>query len=85
MYKSYAIIWSQCLSGELETFQVFDNFRLTQRFSMGTAFGLGWRLEGLWAGVAIALGLVGIIEGTFLWRTDWERSVEDAKGRNERA
>lgn len=25
--------------------------------SFGTAFGLGWELEGLWTGVAIALGL----------------------------
>lgn len=65
--------------------QLFCYYAVAMPISMGTAFGLGWQIEGLWAGVAIALGLVGIIEGIFLWRTDWERSVEDAKGRNERA
>lgn len=44
--------------------------------SFGTAFGLGWQLEGLWLGVALALGLVAAIEGWFLMRTDWERAVE---------
>lgn len=50
--------------------------------SFGTAFGLGWGLGGLWTGVAIALGLVAMIEGTFLWRADWEVAVEEASGRN---
>lgn len=44
--------------------------------SFGTAFGLGWQLEGLWLGVALALGLVAAIEGWFLMRTDWARAVE---------
>lgn len=65
--------------------QLFCYYAVAMPISMGTAFGLGWKLWGLWAGVAIALGLVAGIEGVFLWRTDWERSVEDAKGRNERA
>ncbi|KAL8997957.1 MAG: hypothetical protein Q9169_002879 [Polycauliona sp. 2 TL-2023] len=51
--------------------------------SMSTAFGLGWELYGLWCGVALALGLVALIEGVFLYRSSWERSVEDAKRRNE--
>lgn len=51
--------------------------------SFGTAFGLGWGLQGLWTGVAIALGLVAGIEGWFLVRTDWELAVEEAEGRNE--
>jgi len=41
-------------------------------------------LEGLWAGVAIALGLVTVIESFYLWGVDWERSVDDARKRNER-
>jgi MATE family multidrug resistance protein len=53
--------------------------------SMGTAFGLDWSLWGLWTGVAVALFLVTIIEGTFLVRTDWHRSVTDAIKRNETA
>lgn len=50
--------------------------------SFGTAFGLGWELEGLWTGVAIALGLVALIEGIFLVRADWDKAVEEAEGRN---
>ena len=65
--------------------QLFCYYVVAVPLSMGTAFGLGWQLKGLWTGVAIALGLVVIIEGVFLWRTDWERSVEDARMRNERA
>lgn len=65
--------------------QLFSYYAVAMPISMGTAFGLGWRLEGLWVGVAMALGLVAIIEGWFLWQTDWQRSVEDARDRNERA
>ena len=64
---------------------LFCYYAVAMPISMGTAFGLGWKLAGLWAGVAIALGLVAVIEGVFLWRTDWGRSVEDARRRNERA
>ena len=64
--------------------QVFCYYVVAMPISMSTAFALGWQLEGLWAGVATALGLVAIIEGMFLWRTDWQRSVDDAKVRNER-
>ena len=65
--------------------QLFCYYVVAMPVSMGTAFGLGWQLYGLWAGVAIALGLVAATEGVFLWRTNWEISVEDANTRNERA
>lgn len=64
--------------------QLIAYYVVAMPISMGTAFGLGWKLHGLWAGVAIALGLVAVVEGIFLYRSDWERSVEDAKLRNER-
>ena len=63
--------------------QLFCYYVVAMPISMGTGFGLGWQLQGLWSGVAIALALVGAIEGVFLWRTDWQRSVEEAKKRNE--
>ncbi|KAI8942392.1 hypothetical protein NX059_000466 [Plenodomus lindquistii] len=51
--------------------------------SFGTAFGpLQWQLYGLWTGPAIALGIVAAIEGWFIWRSSWEKAVEDAKARN---
>lgn len=65
--------------------QLFCYYVVAMPISMGTAFGLGWQLYGLWAGVALALGLVAVIEGVFLSRIDWERSVEDATSRNERS
>ena len=63
--------------------QLVAYYAVAMPISMGTAFGLGWQLYGLWAGVAIALGLVACVEGVFLWRSNWEKSVEDAKMRNE--
>ncbi|KAL9007615.1 MAG: hypothetical protein Q9173_007157 [Seirophora scorigena] len=62
--------------------QLFCYYAVAMPVSMGTSFGLGWELYGLWAGVAVALGLVASIEGGFLWRARWEKSVEDAERRN---
>ncbi|MCJ1399861.1 hypothetical protein MMC11_003064 [Xylographa trunciseda] len=62
--------------------QLFCYYAVAMPISMGTAFGAGWQLEGLWTGVAIALGLVAGIEAVFLYRTSWERSVADAQRRN---
>lgn len=50
--------------------------------SFGTGFGAGWGLYGLWSGPAIALGIVAAIEGVFIYKTSWERAVEDAHRRN---
>ncbi|USP78869.1 putative transporter YDR338C [Curvularia clavata] len=51
--------------------------------SFGTGFGPPqWGLYGLWSGPAIALAIVAAIEGWFIWRTSWEKAVEDATARN---
>lgn len=50
---------------------LFCYYVIAMPISFGTAFGLGWELEGLWMGVALALGLVAGIEALFLWKTDW--------------
>lgn len=36
---------------------LFCYYVVAMPISFATAFGLGWQLEGLWTGVAIALGL----------------------------
>jgi hypothetical protein len=36
---------------------LFCYYVVAMPISFGTAFGLGWQLEGLWSGVALALGL----------------------------
>lgn len=63
--------------------QLFCYYVIALPLSMSLAFGLGWGLYGLWTGVALGLGLVAGTEGIFLYRSSWERSVEDAKRRNE--
>ncbi|OAL45242.1 MATE efflux family protein [Pyrenochaeta sp. DS3sAY3a] len=50
--------------------------------SFGTGFGAGWGLYGLWSGPALALGIVALIEGIFIYRTSWDKAVEAAKARN---
>lgn len=62
---------------------LFCYYVVAMPISFGTAFGLHWNLEGLWTGVAVALGLVASIEGYFLYQTSWEKAVEDAQHRNE--
>ncbi|EXJ56344.1 uncharacterized protein A1O5_12611 [Cladophialophora psammophila CBS 110553] len=62
--------------------QLFCYYAFAMPISFGTAFGAGWGLWGLWTGVALALGLVALIEFIYLARTDWERSVEEARARN---
>lgn len=63
--------------------QVFSYYAVAIPISLGTSFGLGWDLWGLWTGVAIALFLVSCLEAVFLYRVDWERSVVDARKRND--
>ena len=63
--------------------QLFCYYVIAMPISFGTSFGLHWGLWGLWTGVAIALGLVALIEFIYLGRTDWERSVEEAQKRNQ--
>ncbi|KAI4191090.1 MAG: hypothetical protein LQ346_004801 [Caloplaca aetnensis] len=62
--------------------QIFCYYAVAMPLSFGTSFGLNWKIYGLWTGVAVALGLVAAIEGGFLWRARWEKSVEDAERRN---
>ncbi|KAK5689969.1 hypothetical protein LTS12_028834, partial [Elasticomyces elasticus] len=51
--------------------QLICYYTIAMPISFGTTFGLNWGLHGLWTGVAIALGLVSLIEGVFLRRTNW--------------
>ncbi|KAF2204401.1 MATE efflux family protein [Delitschia confertaspora ATCC 74209] len=50
--------------------------------SFGLGFGAHWGLFGLWTGPALALGIVSLIEGIFIYKTSWERAVQDAHKRN---
>ncbi|KAI9770523.1 MAG: hypothetical protein M1840_003113 [Geoglossum simile] len=61
---------------------LFFYYVIAMPISFSTAFGLHWGLFGLWSGVALALGLVSATEMWFIYRSDWEDAVEDAKKRN---
>lgn len=50
--------------------------------SLTLAFGLDWKLEGLWAGITVGLVIVSIIEYTYLLKTDWHKAALEAEARN---
>ncbi|KAF7558732.1 hypothetical protein G7046_g5433 [Stylonectria norvegica] len=50
--------------------------------SLGLAFGLGLKLEGLWAGVTVGLIVVASIEYTYLFYVDWDGAAREAAARN---
>jgi len=61
---------------------LFAYYVIAMPISFGTCFGLHWDLYGLWAGPAVALGIVAVIEGVFIYRFNWQKAVDDASARN---
>lgn len=61
---------------------LFAYYAIGLPISFSTGFGAHWGLYGLWSGPAIALGIVAGIEGIFIYKTSWERAVQDAERRN---
>jgi MATE family multidrug resistance protein len=57
-------------------------YAIAMPISFGTCFGLGWGLEGLWIGPAIALSLICSLEALFLVHTSWDSAVDQARKRN---
>ncbi|KXH45808.1 MATE efflux family protein [Colletotrichum nymphaeae SA-01] len=58
-------------------------YLIAMPISFGTAFGLDWKLKGLWLGVTIGLALVAIIEYSFVYFTDWHKAAKEAESRNQ--
>ncbi|KOS18348.1 Ethionine resistance-conferring protein 1 [Escovopsis weberi] len=46
------------------------------------AFGLDWKLQGLWAGITVGLAAVGIVEYAYLVKSDWQLAAGEAAARN---
>ncbi|KAK4983723.1 hypothetical protein LTR50_007042 [Elasticomyces elasticus] len=61
---------------------LFSYYVIAMPISFGTGFGLHWDLYGLWAGPALALGIVAAIEGWFIYKTNWQDAVDAANKRN---
>lgn len=49
---------------------------------LGTGFGLHWELYGLLGAVGMGLCLITLIELWVIYRTDWDKMVDDAVKRN---
>lgn len=61
---------------------LFAYYFISLPLSIGLAFGLGMKLEGLWLGVTAGLVVVSLIEYIYLWRTDWNSAAVEAADRN---
>jgi MATE family multidrug resistance protein len=46
-------------------------------------FRCDWKLVGLWAGCAVGSSCITAAEGVYMYFYDWERAVEDARGRSD--
>ena len=50
--------------------------------SIIATFSLGWHLNGLWFGISIAMCLICLLQGLYIYLLDWNGLVEEAKFRN---
>ncbi|KAM0274596.1 hypothetical protein ACHAPA_000698 [Fusarium lateritium] len=57
-------------------------YALSLPCSLILAFGLDWKLSGLWIGVTLGAITVASIEYIYLFRTDWHKAAEEARIRN---
>ncbi|KAH7222138.1 tyrosyl-DNA phosphodiesterase-domain-containing protein [Fusarium oxysporum] len=57
-------------------------YALSLPCSLALAFGLDWKLSGLWLGVTVGTMSVASIEYIYLFRTDWHKAAEEAALRN---
>ncbi|KAK0730966.1 mate-domain-containing protein [Lasiosphaeris hirsuta] len=60
---------------------LFSYYLIALPISFSTGWYLGWRLEGLWFGIAIGLAVVSSVELWYLHHADWEHAVEEAEMR----
>ncbi|KAK4096158.1 MATE efflux family protein [Parathielavia hyrcaniae] len=60
---------------------LFSYYLVALPISLSTAFALGWRLTGLWAGITVGLLCVSVIELAYLHQTDWEVAAAQAADR----
>ncbi|RSL89776.1 hypothetical protein CEP51_001073 [Fusarium floridanum] len=60
---------------------LFSYYLVALPIALGTSFGLGWKLAGLWVGLTVGLAVVSGIETLYLYLTDWETAVAQAEAR----
>ncbi|KAF9774574.1 hypothetical protein IL306_007406 [Fusarium sp. DS 682] len=60
---------------------LFAYYVVALPIALGTSFGLGWKLAGLWIGLTAGLAVVSGLEAMYLCFTDWEEAVKLAEAR----
>ncbi|KAK3988934.1 putative transporter [Cladorrhinum sp. PSN332] len=60
---------------------LFSYYLVALPISLSTAFALGWKLSGLWAGLTVGLAVVSALELVYLYHADWESAVAQAEAR----
>jgi len=60
---------------------LFAYYVVALPIALGTSFGLGWGLAGLWVGLTAGLAIVSGLEAMYLYFTDWEEAVKQAEAR----
>ncbi|KAF5023285.1 hypothetical protein F66182_4666 [Fusarium sp. NRRL 66182] len=60
---------------------LFSYYVIALPIALGTSFGLGWKLAGLWVGLTAGLAVVSGLEAMYLYVTDWESAVAQAEAR----
>ncbi|KAK4222463.1 putative transporter [Podospora fimiseda] len=60
---------------------LFSYYMVALPISLSTAFALGWKLSGLWAGLTVGLAVVSALELVYLYNADWESAVAQAEAR----
>ncbi|KAK1776966.1 mate-domain-containing protein [Copromyces sp. CBS 386.78] len=60
---------------------LFSYYLIALPISFSTGWALGWKLQGLWFGVAIGLAVVSTVELWYLHQADWEHAVQEAENR----
>ncbi|KPM38884.1 putative transporter [Neonectria ditissima] len=61
---------------------IFAYYALSLPLSLGLAFGLDWRLSGLWIGVTVGTITVSLIEYIYLTKVNWHSAAVEAATRN---
>ncbi|KAF4499491.1 ethionine resistance [Fusarium agapanthi] len=60
---------------------LFAYYVVALPIALGTSFGLGWGLAGLWVGLTAGLAVVSGLEAMYLYFADWEEAVKQAEAR----
>ncbi|KAF2621725.1 MATE efflux family protein [Macroventuria anomochaeta] len=62
---------------------LFVYYAIAVPLALGLCFEADWKLLGLWTGCAVGSSCISVTEGVYMKFYDWERAVEEARGREE--